>query len=775
MANKKLSFALAGNPNCGKTTLFNSLTGATAHVGNWPGVTVEKRSGTYKRKGKQEVEIVDLPGIYSLSPYTPEEVISRNYILENKPDVVINVLDATNLERNLYMTTQILEMDVPVVIALNMIDALEEQKITIDAEGLSKKLGVPVVSISALRRKNLDELIEKAIEASKEKREGVNLWASSSETSEKIQKAKEIYANEGVENCLFHATKALEGDDLEKEKNSKACEKVQELYSSFEEFEASSADQRYKFITNELATLRVGVEKKESKKLSKSDKIDKVLTNRWAAIPILIVIMFFVFHLTFSEDLFYLGSMGVDFGEGYTGLIAIGDYHPFEGLFWTSDGINSIGTILANLLNGITGLINYGVGELLGVCGAADWATGLVCDGILEGVFAVLGFLPQILVLFLFFAILEDSGYMARVAFVLDRIFRRFGVSGRAFLPMIMGFGCGVPAMINTRTLSSDKERIKTIRVIPFFACSAKLPIIVAIAGALAAAGGLDAGILTFLCYVIGFAAAIIAVILMNKTSQREEVPPFIMELPAYHMPQAKALLIHIWDKAKHFIKKAFTIILATTVLVWVFSNFTWDWHFIPSYEETYSELGYSTYEALESNSILACIGKLVQPLFTPAGFGSQTGTNGWAYSVAAINGLIAKENVVGTLGTLGAVLTGGEAFEEGAEAMEAIMSQTTWTTGGMVSFIIFNLLTIPCFASVATAKGELPNRKSYLWTLLFWLATSYLTATAFYLMIDWWWTTFIIVPIFILLVVLCVLYDRRKKAKTKEAEVIDA
>ncbi len=775
MSERKMNFALAGNPNCGKTTLFNSLTGSTAYVGNWPGVTVEKREGTYKNKKLGDCLITDLPGIYSLSPYSPEEVISRNFILESKPDCVINVIDATNLERNLFMTTQILEMDTPVVLALNMTDALEAQGQKIDAKALSKKLGVPVVNVSALKQQGLEELMAVAIATATHPRQGRVVW-DASDIASYIEEAVKVYSSEKIENPTFHAIKALENDEIELAKNASAAQKVHSIVPEGVDFEAKSADYRYRYISKELSGVRSGFVNSEKKKLSLSDKIDRVLTNRWAAFPILIVLFYLIFQIVFNSDVLYLKAMGVDFGDGFLdnlvhmpgaeeegGRIA----GVFDGLFYTADGWNSLGTFLANLLNACTGAFQAWIGTLIP---ADSWVNGFICEGVLGGLFAVVGFLPQILLLFFFFSILEDSGYMARVAFVLDRLFRRFGVSGRAFLPMIMGFGCGVPAMINTRTLTSDKERTKTIRVIPFFACSAKLPILVAVAGALASAAGINAGLLTFAMYILGVAMAILMVIVMNHTTQREEVAPFVMELPSYHLPQPRALAIHIWDKAKHFLKKAFTIILVTTILVWVFSNFTSSWQFIPAFSDETADglaeinaIGYTSLKAMQSSSILANIGKVIQPIFTPLGWGSQTGENGWAYSVAAINGLIAKENVVGTLGSLGAILTGGEAIEEGAEAMSAIMSATSWTTGGMISFIIFNVLTIPCFASVATAKGELASKKDFWGTILFWLAVSYFTAAAFYVMIDWAWTIAIILPALVIALVIIFFYSKKK------------
>ncbi len=470
------TFALAGNPNCGKTTLFNSLTGSTAHVGNWPGVTVEKREGIYK-KGKEQVKIVDLPGIYSLSPYTPEEVVSRNVILNDKPDCVINIVDATNLERNLYLTTQIIEMDVPVIVALNMMDEVKRSGDKLDVKELEKKLGVPVVEISALREQNLDTLMEKAIKTSETPRAGFTVLEKSPLTHF-IQDVTIAFKGKDVDNPLFHAIKLIENDEIEVKDHPDLMKMVNEFKDTFSDdifgndFEAIVADARYKYITSHYSPAYQHKHvRSNGVKLTISDKIDRVLTNKWAGIPIFILILFAIFHITFSEDLdlFFLHTFGVQFGTNFEGSV-------FENVFYSPNGINSIGVFFTNVLNSITGWFTDVVAGWLS--GAEPWATALVCDGILGGLFAVIGFLPQILLLFLFFSILEDTGYMARAAFILDRIFRKFGVSGRAFLPMIMGFGCSVPAMVNTRTLADEKERVATIRVIPFFSCGAKLPIL---------------------------------------------------------------------------------------------------------------------------------------------------------------------------------------------------------------------------------------------------------------------------------------------------------
>ena len=434
-----------------------------------------------------------------------------------------------------------------------------------------------------------------------------------------------------------------------------------------------------------------------------------------------------------------------------------------EGIFGSSDGIASPGVILANLLGTITDSISGAIGGAMEGTTSA-WAQGLVVDGIFGGLFSVLSFLPQILVLFMFFSILEDSGYMARVAFILDRIFRRFGLSGRAFMPMIMGFGCSIPAMINTRTLADDKERMATIRVIPFFSCGAKLPILVAIAGGIVSFFGVsNSDAITYGMYILGIAVAIIAVIVMRNTTMRGDTPPFIMELPAYHAPQAKALGIHLWDKTKHFIKKAFTIILVSTILIWFLLHFSWDWHYLAD-----EEMG---------NSILAGIGQLIQPLFTPLGFGSQLGSFGWVFVVAAIMGLIAKENVIAAFGTMAAVIVsavGGvydvDADAEGINAAAIMIEQTGITIPALISFIAFNMTTIPCFAAVATAKAELGSKKNFHNTLIFWLITSYIVGTVVYLVGSWWWTVFIFLAIAAGAVYGIVTFNRKRDAKAKLA-----
>ena len=766
-------FALAGNPNCGKTTLFNSLTGSTAHVGNWPGVTVDKKDGVYKKLA-ENIAIVDLPGIYSLSPYTPEEVIARNYILDEKPDCIINIVDATNLERNLYLTTQIMEIDVPIVVALNMMDAVEKAGDKINEKELEKRLGLPVVKISALKEKGLKELMEKAYEQSKKPRVGTTVLADSA-IAHLIGDVKIALKGQNIENPLFHAIKLIENDSLEVEMHKDAVKMIDDFKQTFsddvfgDDFEALIADARYKYISKNFAPV-LERKSKEKIKMSKSDKADKVLTHKIWGIPIFLVILFGIFHLTFSEDLFFLGAIFKLPTLDELGLDPESNY----GVKWLAcfyDGaVFSPGVIIHNIWNEML------VGELFGwIQGLVEkssmhgWAVGLINNGIIDGIGSVLSFLPPILVLFLFFSILEDSGYMARIAFILDRMFRKFGLSGRAFMPMIMGFGCSVPAMINTRTLADEKERTATVRVIPFFSCGAKLPILTAVAGAVVAnAGKGNADVITYAMYLLGIIVAILSVLLMRATTLKGDTPPFIMELPAYHAPQFKNLMAHLWDKCKHFVKKAFTIIFASTIVIWVLSHFSFQWKFLE--------------DKKINQSILAGISQLFQPLFTPLGFGSQIGENGWVFVLAAVAGLIAKENVIATFGTLAVCLLAigkgnigsigtaediiASAEDDGILAVQAMISATDISVPALISFIAFNMTTIPCFAAVGTAKAELQDKKRFNWTLVFWIVTSYLVASMIYTIGSWWWTCFIWAAAVAVVVVIIVMHNKKTVRK---------
>lgn len=789
------TFALAGNPNCGKTTLFNALTGSTAHVGNWPGVTVDKREGVYKGK-EEKIAIIDLPGIYSLSPYTPEEVVSRNYILDEKPDGIINIVDATNLERNLYLTTQILEMDVPVIIALNMMDEVEKVGDSIDVKALEKAVGVPVVAISALRKSGIAELMSRAAAMSADRKGATVLTGT---LTGKIERARQFFAQQEVASPLFHAIKMLESDEIEL-KHDGATELLAEI-SAGEDLEAQIADERYKYISTNFSSAK---SKKSREVLTRSDKIDKALTHRIWALPIFAVILFLIFHLTFSENLFYLNG----FTESQAWLPTLFDPVEEGGLGWQEnfgtkllaclyDGaVFSPGVILTNLLNFVLDYISEGITLLISVCHGAPWVESLIVDAVLGGIFAVLGFLPQILTLFLAFSILEDTGYMARVAFVLDRIFRRFGLSGRAFMPMIMGFGCSLPAMANTRTLADEKERTATVRVIPFFSCGAKLPILTAMSGGILAVfgvGNVDA--ITYGMYLAGIVIAICAVLFMRSTSLKGETPPFIMELPAYHMPGFRNLMLHLWDKTKHFIKKAFTIIFASTVIIWLLQSFSWGWEFLLQDAQALFEADPVKWASLEgvegmvnvraNESILGSLGMFIQPLFTPLGFGSQLGKSvGWVFAVAAITGLVAKENVIATFGALAAVVAGQyidwESSGGDVASAVAMISGTGITIPAIISFIIFNMTTIPCFAACATAKAELPKGK-FKWTLLFWVVTSYLVSAMVYTVGSWWWTLFIWLGVIAVIVTFIVLRNigvfdivkifKRKNKSNKQAE----
>ena len=752
-----LKFALAGNPNSGKTTLFNALTGSTAHVGNWPGVTVDKREGTYK-KGETPVEIVDLPGIYSLSPYTPEEVIARNFVLDERPDCIINIVDATNLERNLYLTTQLMELDVPMIVALNMTDVLDKNGDRIDVRALEKRIGLPVVEISALKATNIDTLMDRAIETVQTGRAGTSVLKESL-LGQAIANAEIALKLKDVEAPLFHAVKLVEKDEIEVNNHpaeARAVEafilaNVKTANGKAIDTEAEIADARYKYITSRFSTTLTRA-RKPADELSKSNKADKVLTHKWFGIPIFLVILFAVFHFTFSENLLYLGSIIPSFGAWCEAAS-----ETTAGSIFFAGGINSPGVILFNALDLLTGQIGEWIGGGLEALGANEAVIGLVCDGVWGGVSGVLSFLPQILVLFLFFSILEDSGYMARVAFMLDRIFRRFGVSGRAFMPMIMGFGCSVPAMINTRTLADEKERTATVRVIPFFSCGAKMPILLAISGGIVETFGIgNADIITYSMYLLGIVVALLSLLLMRNTTMRGEASPFIMELPIYHMPGFKNLMLHLWDKAKHFIQKAFTIIVASCIVIWFLTNFGWDWKYVG--------------ETAMDTSILASLGKLIQPFFTPLGFGAQLSADGWVFAVAAITGLIAKEDVIATFGVLAPCISSGflGATEDGIYEVGVMIAETGITIPALVSFIAFNMLTIPCFAAVAAAKGELGKGK-FRWTLLFWLATSYIVSSMVYTIGEWWWTALIWAAVAAVVVLGIILYNKFMDKKEKK------
>lgn len=730
-----MKFCLAGNPNSGKTTLFNSLTGSTAHVGNWPGVTVDKREGVYK-KLPERVHIVDLPGIYSLSPYTPEEVVSRNYILEEHPDVIINIVDATNLERNLYLTTQLIETDIPVVIALNMMDVVEKNGDKIDKKALESLMGVPVVEISALKNKNLAALMKTAYETAGKGKGGRSVIEQSGVLGGIYKEIVGLYGDASCGDKVFHAVKMLEADELETAKFPEIAKKAAGLKSKInakafdDDFEAMVADARYRFLTQHISSVISRAAREET---TRSDRADRVLTHRIWGIPLFLLIIFAVFHITFAEDFLFLNGL---FGVSVTdpGWINFFSGMGYEGMLEEAAGgvvsmaVPSVGVWLQSWMGWLTGSIIDVVSGWMSASPA--WLSGLVCDGLLSGLDAIFSFLPQILLLFLFLSILEDSGYMARVAFIMDRAFRKFGLSGKAFMPLLMCFGCGVPGVMATKTLENEKERRMTMMIAPFFSCGAKLPIWLAFAGVLFA--GQYGDLVVFSVYLIGIVVAIVAAIILRFTVFKGETPPFIMELPSYHLPQFKNLMAHLWEKLKHFIIKAGTIIAASIVVIWFLSNFD-----------------FAFWNGMVDNieySMMGRIGNVIKYLFYPLGF--AMGADGWKFVVASLTGLLAKEEVVATL----EVLSGGL----GLEALLGGM-----TVASAYSFMLFNLLAVPCMAMVAAVYGEMGSGKRTWGAIGFWLLTAYVVSMVTYWSVSYWWIGVIILVA--IAAALTVLYIRHK------------
>lgn len=756
-----MKVALAGNPNCGKTTLFNALTGATAHVGNWAGVTVEKLEGTYKdKKSGAAFDIVDLPGIYSLSPYTPEEIISRNYILSHDADVVLNVVDATNLERNLYLTTQLLETDMPVVVALNMTDSLKKEGKSIDTELLSQKLGVPVVSISALKQKGLRELMQVVKEQEGKERKSLS-FITRGVLGDTINEVFVLLDDE--KDGLFDAIKLVEGDKLTREKYKDSVDAVEKIKAKNTlvktnydgDFEACVADCRYSYINENLSNLVTFTAPQPT--LSKSDKIDKVLTHKFWGIPIFLLIILAVFHITFSENFLYLSLVIPDGAFKDSGKVASlfvdTEYEVDEdGNITGADSIKSPGVFLQGLVEEFASLVNAPrvVETVEGADGetittvteeggwiprllknAPDWARGIICDGVLSGVFGVISFLPQILVLFLFLTILEDTGYMARVAFIMDRAFRKIGLSGKSFMPLLMCFGCAVPGIMATRTIENDKERRSTILLAPFFSCGAKSPIWFAFAAVLANTVGWNPEFTVFGVYLVGIAVAVVAALILKKLSGQKGVTPFIMELPTYHAPQFKSVSVHIWQKLKHFIFRAGTIIAASTVVIWFLLNFSFSFRMVG-----------------EEASILATVGGWFEWLFVPLGFGN------WKFIVASVTGLIAKEEVISSIEVL-------------AGSVEALITESGVSTAGIFAYMAFNLLTIPCMATVGAAAAELGSPKKTALAILFWLATSYIVALVINMVGSYWWTAFIFAFVIALVLAVAHILEKKKHIET--------
>lgn len=707
--------ALIGNPNSGKTTLFNSLTGSTAHVGNWPGVTVDKKTGTYKKLA-EDIEIIDLPGVYSLSPYTPEEVISRNYILNEHPDAVINVVDATNLERNLYLTTQLLEINVPVVIALNMTDLIKKNGDKIDKDQIEKKLGVPVVEISALRNEGLKELMEASLKECGNKRVGTT-HLENSELERLIKNLTFALEEKNIENPLFHSIKLIEMDQNEIEEHKDLLPIVSSYKENHknevfgDDFEAFIADSRYKYIEHEFS--KAYKKSDQSTGETKSDKIDKVLTHRIWGLPIFIVIMFLIFHFTFSEDLFFMGKMGLKIEN--EGVINFFTGMGYEGE--ALEGIPSLGVFLQSWMGWLTGEIIAvfqwicsgfkEFGDTAAEIASSTWYGSLICDGVLAGLDAVCSFIPQIMLLFLFIAIMEDTGYMARIAFILDRAFRKFGLSGKAFIPMLTGFGCSVPAIMATRTIENDVEKNRTIRLMTCFSCGAKAPIWALLAGVASACGYGYGDIFVFTIYIGGIALAVIFAIFMRVFTADKYVSPFIMELPQYHLPQPKNVGAHLWEKLKHYVYKAATILTASLIVIWFLKTFGVENGKFCMVEEI-------------NNSFIGYIGMGLKYIFYPCGWAINS--DGWKFAAASITGLVAKEDVVGTMAVL---------FNGGAEDTLAD-SITSLSAAGIYSFAVFNLLTFPCMAAISTARAE-QTKKEFLKTLAFWFGVSYVTSALVY------------------------------------------
>ena len=659
-----VKIALAGNPNCGKTTLFNALTGSNQFVGNWPGVTVEKKEG--KLKGHKDVIIMDLPGIYSLSPYTLEEVVARNYLIGERPDAIINIVDGTNIERNLYLSTQLMELGIPVIMAVNMVDVLQKNGDKIYTDKLSKELGCEVVEISALKGTGIQKAAEKAVGLAQKKKAMTPVHAFSEDAENTIKTVENMLTGTvPEEQKRFFAIKLLEKDDKIQAQMksvpdvSAEIQKMEELFD--DDTESIITNERYVYISSIIHDC---VKKNKQNKMTTSDKIDHIVTNRWLALPIFAAVMFLVYYISVTT----VGTWVTD---------------------WTNDVL--FGEIIPPAIEKF----------LVGI-GCAACLQGLILDGIVAGVGAVLGFVPQMLVLFLFLAFLEACGYMARVAFIMDRIFRKFGLSGKSFIPMLIGSGCGVPGIMASRTIENDRDRKMTIMTTTFIPCGAKLPIIALIAGALFDGAWWVAPS----AYFVGIAAIICSGIILKKTKMFAGDPaPFVMELPAYHWPTVGNVLRSMWERGWSFIKKAGTIILLSTIVLWFLMNFGW---------------GDGTFGMLEAeqlnDSILAHIGSVIAPIFVPLGWGD------WKMAVAAVTGLIAKENVVGTFGILFGFAevnadNGIEIWGQLAGSMTAVAAY---------SFLVFNLLCAPCFAAMGAIKREMNNAK---W---FWFAIGYQTGLAY-------------------------------------------
>ena len=677
-----IKIALAGNPNCGKTTMFNALTGANQYVGNWPGVTVEKKEGKLKSaKSGEEIIITDLPGVYSLSPYTLEEVVSRDYLVHEKPQAIINLVDATNIERNLYLTTQILEIGIPVVIALNMADLLAKSGDKIDVKKLSEIFGCEVVETSALKGTGLKEVVEKAIEAAKknEWKNPAGIFSGSVENA--IEKVEEAVGDAvDADQKRWFAIKLLEKDSKVIEQLHLPASAMAAVNTEITRLEKEMDDDTESIITDERYTYIGSVidkaVKKSGKKLSTSDKIDKIVTNRILGIPIFAAVMWFVYYICVST----LGTMGTD---------------------WANDTFG--------------GGIQEWAGAALAAAGASDFIQSLVVDGILGGLFAVFGFLPQMALLFLMLSILEDCGYMVRIAFVMDRVFRHFGLSGKSFIPLLIASGCGIPGIMASKTIENDNDRRLTIMTATFIPCGAKLPVIALLGGIMVgwtSGDYSDAGNTAFLMYALGIVCVLVAAIMLKKTKPFSgEAAPFVMELPAYHIPSAKTVLMHTWERLWGFIKKAGTILFLACVIMWILSTFGFENGAFGMVEDT-------------ENCLMAILGSALAWIFTPLGWGK------WQCVAAAISGFSAKEGIVSTMGVLANV---SEDLSEETDVVAAAIRDWFPTMAAAFSFLVFNLLNSPCLAAISTMAQQMQSRKWFWFAIIFQNVFAYCVALMFY------------------------------------------